>query len=336
MRENVDFLREVYDNQQTGIIIIQLATNIIVAANKAALNLIGATKDQLIGKVCQSTICPTAKGKCPVTDFNQTIIGEEQVLTRMNSKQIPILKTAKKVRFASEEYVIESIVDITRQKIREKKLKESSQKCKVLFSTNPEAIVFCNQNFASVEVNPSFTALLGCSADDVKGRDAINMFTPENLKEKNDWVKQKLWEGHMECHTKRSRFDGSEVDIFMSGTPVCLDETIIGFILIFQDISERFVVNEELERMVDDQNVQLGKTRLLNEQLSVTGGLTRYDIRNKLMALTFKAYIAKKRSAGNPEVFSCLTDIEEITRNIARLLDLPKPMRCWALRSKHA
>jgi DNA-binding NtrC family response regulator len=49
LRENIDFLREVYDNVQTGIIIIQRATHTIVAANKAALNLIGATKDQLIG-----------------------------------------------------------------------------------------------------------------------------------------------------------------------------------------------------------------------------------------------------------------------------------------------
>ena len=70
--------------------------------------------------------------------------------------------------------------------------------------------------------------------------------------------------------------------------------------------------------------MSLEKIRLLNEQLSVTGGLTRHDIRNKLMALTFKAYIAKKHSAGNPEVFSCLTDIEEISRNIARLLDFAK------------
>ncbi len=324
LRENVDFLREVYDTQQTGIIIIQPATHTIVAANKAAFNLIGATRDQLIGKLCHTAICPIARNKCPITDLNQTIIEEEQVLIRMNNKPIPILKTAKKVRFADEEYVIESIVDITRQKIKEQKLKESDKKCKILFSTNPEATVFCNQNFVAVDVNPSFTTLFGCSADDVKGRDAINIFTPENLKEQNNWIKQKLREGHSECLTKRSRFDGSEFDVYMSGNAICLNDTVTGFVLIFQDISERFVVDEELERMVDDQNVQLGKTRLLNEQLSVTGGLTRHDIRNKLMALTFKAYIAKKRSAGNSEVFGCLTDIEEITRNIARLLDFAK------------
>jgi hypothetical protein len=108
------------------------------------------------------------------------------------------------------------------------------------------------------------------------------------------------------------------------GTAVFLNEGITGFVLIFQDITEVIVAREELSRLIDEQNVSLGKIRLLNEQLSVTGGQTRHDIRNKLMALTFKAYLAKKRSAGNPEVFSCLTDIEEISRNIARLLDFAK------------
>jgi len=70
--------------------------------------------------------------------------------------------------------------------------------------------------------------------------------------------------------------------------------------------------------------VSLGKTKFLNEQLSVTIGLTRHDIRNKLTALTFKAYIAKKRCTENSEVFNCLTDIETISNHIARLLEFAK------------
>ena len=105
---------------------------------------------------------------------------------------------------------------------------------------------------------------------------------------------------------------------------MCLNGCVVGFVLIFLDISEAIVANDELNRLIDEQNVSLGKIKLFNEQLSVTGGLTRHDIRNKLMALTFKAYLAKKRSAGNPEVLSYLTDIEEISRNIAKLLDFAK------------
>jgi len=128
------------------------------------------------------------------------------------------------------------------------------------------------------------------------------MFTPEDLKDQTNWIKQQLGEGHMECRTKRSRMHGSEVDVSLSGAPVSLNENIIGYVLVFQNISEIVVANEELRRMIDEQNVLLGKTSLLNEKLSVTGGLTRHDVRNKLTALTGNAYIAKKRSAENPDV----------------------------------
>ena len=225
---------------------------------------------------------------------------------------------------SGEEYLIESIVNISKRKIEEQKLKEKYRAYEALFSENPNAIVLCDKNFDAIDVNLSFTALLGCHANDVKGQDAINMFTPENLKAQNSWIRERLFEGHMECRTKRLRSDGLEVNVSLFGTAVSLDEDIIGFVLIFQDITEVIVAREELSRLIDDQNVSLGKTRLLNEQLSVTGGLTRHDIRNKLMALTFKAYLAKKRSAGNPEVLSYLTDIEEISRNIAKLLDFAK------------
>jgi PAS domain S-box-containing protein len=324
LRENVDFLRDVYDNQQTGIIVIQPGTHIVVAANKAALSFVGAKKDQLIGKVCHTTICPAARGKCPITDLNQTIIGEEQVLTRLNCRQIPVLKTVKKVVLSGEEYLIESIVDISKRKVEEQKLKEKYLEYEVLFSENPQAIVFCDENFCIVDVNPVFTTLFGCSAHDVKGKDAVDMFTPENLKQQNRWIKQRLFEGHLECRTKRLRLDGSEVNFSLSGTAVCLNGCVVGFVLIFLDISEAVVANEELSRLIDEQNVSLGKIKLFNEQLSVTGGLTRHDIRNKLMALTFNAYIAKKHSGGNPDVIGYLTEIESISSNIARLLEFAK------------
>jgi PAS domain S-box-containing protein len=324
LRENLDFLREIYDNTSTGIIIIQPVTHTIVAANKAALKLIGATKTQLIGKVCQTTICNAPKGKCPITDLNKTITGEEQVLTQMNSKQTPILKTVTKVALSGEEYLIENIVDIRKRKLEEQKIKKTYLQYTVLFSLNPQAIVLCDKNFKVIEVNPSFTSLFGCSADDLKGQDDIDMCTPENQKAQNDWIKQRLLECHVECQTKRLRLDHSEVNVSLYGTAVSLEGSTTGFVLIFQDLTEVVATREELNRLVDEQNVSLGKTKFLNEQLSVTSGLTRHDIRNKLTALTFKAYIAKKRCAENPEVFSCLTDIETISNNIARLLEFAK------------
>ncbi len=322
--ENVDLLKEVYENGAIGVIIIQVATRRVVAANKAALNLFNATKEQLIGTICQTAICCAPTGQCPIIDRNLIVSEEEQVISRGNGRQIPILRLARKVMASGEEYIVESIVDLTRTRQETQKAQEKSREYTILFSENPQAIAICDKNFGVVEVNPSFTRLFGCSAAAIKGQDAINMFTPKNQMAENNWIKQQLLSGHVACQTKRQRPNHQEINVSLYGGATSLDGNITGFVLIFQDNTEVMAVREELNILLEEQNLSLGKTRVLNEQLSVTSGLTRHDIRNKLTALTFKAYIAKKSSKDNPEVLNCLTDIEAISNNIARLLEFAK------------
>lgn len=322
--ENVELLKEVFENGFIGIIIIKASTRRVVAVNKVALNLFNATKDQLIGTICQTAICCAPIGQCPIIDRNLMVSEEEQVISRMNGSRIPILRIARKVIASGEEYIVESIVDLTRTKREIQKVQEKSHEYKILFSENPQAIAICDKNFSVVEVNPSFAKLFGCSATAVKGQDAVNMFTPKNHMAENNWIKQQLLSGHVTCQTKRQRPDGQEIDVSLYGAAIFLEGKITGVILIFQDTTEVMAVREELNILIEEQNLSLEKTRVQNEQLSVTSGLTRHDIRNKLMALTFKAYIAKKHSKDNPEVFNCLTDIEAISNNIARLLEFAK------------
>jgi len=63
LHENEEGLRAIYNNQQSGIIVIEPSTHTIVGANRAALDLIGARREQLIGGICHNLICPTERGK---------------------------------------------------------------------------------------------------------------------------------------------------------------------------------------------------------------------------------------------------------------------------------
>ncbi|MCW3984199.1 MAG: PAS domain-containing sensor histidine kinase [Candidatus Bathyarchaeota archaeon] len=318
--ENTGLLREVYENGAVGVIVIKVATRRIVTANKAALELFNATREQLVGTICQTAICCAPIGQCPIIDWNQIVSEEEQVISRNNGRQIPILRLAKKVSVSGEEYIVESIVDLTKTK----RAQEKSREYTILFSENPQAIAICDKNFRVIEVNPSFTRLFGCSAAAIKGQDAINMFTPKNFMAENIQIKQQLLSGHVACQTKRQRPDQQEINVSLYGAATSVDGNVTGYVLIFQDITEVMAAREELNILLEEQNLSLEKTRVQNEQLCVTSGLTRHDIRNKLTALTFKAYLAKNRSKDNPEVLNCLRDIEAISKNIARLLEFAK------------
>lgn len=68
----------------------------------------------------------------------------------------------------------------------------------------------------------------------------------------------------------------------------------------------------------------LSETRLLNEKLSVTGSLTRHDVRNKLGAMTGYLHVVKKRFGDNEELQHFVLQMNEIVRNIVRILDFAK------------
>ncbi len=85
LHESEEWFRAIYDHQQNGIIIIDPSTHTITNVNLAAMELIGARKEQLVGQVCHTFVCPAERGKCPVTDLGQTVNRAEKVLTQMST-----------------------------------------------------------------------------------------------------------------------------------------------------------------------------------------------------------------------------------------------------------
>jgi diguanylate cyclase (GGDEF)-like protein/PAS domain S-box-containing protein len=88
----------------------------IVDANETAYELIGVSKDKLIGKVCHEYVCPAERGKCPITDLKQVIDNSERLLIDTKGNQIPIIKTVVPITMKNRTYLLESFIDITDRK----------------------------------------------------------------------------------------------------------------------------------------------------------------------------------------------------------------------------
>jgi PAS domain S-box-containing protein len=192
LHESEEWFRAIYDEQQNGIIIIDPKNHVIVNANPAALEMIGSGKEQVVGRVCHTFIYPAEEGKCPVTNLCQQINKAEKVLVRINGTRVPILKAVKEVVISGKPYLIETFVDISDRKRVEKELKESQQQFMALFSENPEAVVFCDNDFHVVDVNPSFIALFDYPEEYAKGKDAIELFAPEEKGTEATIIRQQL------------------------------------------------------------------------------------------------------------------------------------------------
>src|SRR5208337_1835917 len=111
LRESESRLRATLDSIQTGIVIIDPETHLILDVNPAAQSLIGAEKERIVGFVCHTFLCPAEPGECPITDLGRTLDRAEGALLTIEGERVPIIKTVKRVTFGDRELFLETFID---------------------------------------------------------------------------------------------------------------------------------------------------------------------------------------------------------------------------------
>ncbi len=120
--QDVGHLETILNAVQTGILMIDAENHRIVYANPAAFQIVGYPKEQVIGTVCHSFICPAEFGKCPITDLGQCVDNSERVVINAHGERVPVLKTVVPTVTEGRKYLIESFLDIRERKKNEQRL----------------------------------------------------------------------------------------------------------------------------------------------------------------------------------------------------------------------
>ncbi len=123
------------DNIAVGIMIVNPENKVIEAVNPTATAMFGAEAHQIVGRICHQFVCPAMEGCCPLCDLNQVIDNTDRVVINSKGEEIPVLKTVKRININGKEKLLESFVDISKQKQMQERA-ENSAKAKELFLTN--------------------------------------------------------------------------------------------------------------------------------------------------------------------------------------------------------
>lgn len=127
LEESERRLQTILDSVQAGILLVDASTHRIAEANPTALRMIGRPHDEVVGRVCHKFVCPAEEGSCPVSDLGKTVDNSERCMITPGGEKIPILKTVAPVTVGGRDYLLESFVDIRRQKETERELEERAK-----------------------------------------------------------------------------------------------------------------------------------------------------------------------------------------------------------------
>ncbi len=123
LRESKTYLQSVMNSIRVGVVLIEAETHRVADVNRHAATLIGCSRQEIIGQVCHTHVCPATVGQCPITDLGLTIEHSERQLLTANGDTIPILKTVVPLVKEGKNYLLESFVDLTPQKEAEQELR---------------------------------------------------------------------------------------------------------------------------------------------------------------------------------------------------------------------
>jgi PAS domain S-box-containing protein len=107
---------------QTGILMVDANNHRVIYANPVALQVIGRPKEQVVGAVCHSFVCPAEVGKCPITDLGLAVDNAERSVINANGERVSVIKTVVPTIVDGHKYLIESFLDIRERKQAEQRL----------------------------------------------------------------------------------------------------------------------------------------------------------------------------------------------------------------------
>jgi PAS domain S-box-containing protein len=122
LRESENRLRTILDATQAGILVIETKTHKIIDVNPAALKMLDAPRNQIIGRVCYQFIRPSQEEAWLFTQRKNESEGMEKALLKPDGGEIPILKITSRVVLSGQDCLIVSFIDLTEKKALENQL----------------------------------------------------------------------------------------------------------------------------------------------------------------------------------------------------------------------
>jgi PAS domain S-box-containing protein len=303
LRESEGYLKTILGSIQTGVIVIDAETHEIVDANKVASDLIGITKEKMVGASCHKFICPREKGQCPITDLGQVIDNSERILLDWRGEKVPIIKSVVSVVLHGRKCLLESFIDISERKRTEETLERLRRENELILDSAGEGILGLDLQGRHTFVNPAAGRMLGYKVEELVGRRSHSIWhhtkpdgSPYPAEECQILSSYKDGIIHSVADEVFWRKDGTSFPAEYHSTPIVEKGNLVGAVVIFTDITERKRIEEERRRLEE----RLRRAEKMEAMGTLAGGVA-HDLNNVLGVLVgYSELLLMEIPEGNP------------------------------------
>lgn len=117
-----------------------------------------------------------------------------------------------------------------------------------LFENSPQGIVILDNSNMILDVNAGFGKIFGYQAEEMKGSFLSKLIVPPSMqKEMTEFMGSIQKDQVIQIESKRLKKDGKEVDVSILGYPIKIDGRLSGSFRIYNDITERKKLEDEIK-----------------------------------------------------------------------------------------
>ncbi|KPK88810.1 MAG: hypothetical protein AMJ88_18380, partial [Anaerolineae bacterium SM23_ 63] len=255
LRRQKEYYESLFNNIPTAVVTEDMDGR-VVSWNPEAEKLFGYTREEAVGSLLDDLVAKDDTILEEARSFStQTLRGERvQTTTRRTRKDgsyVDVELLALPVTVAGDKVGLIAIyLDITKLKGIAQELRQQKEYFESLFINNPVAVVTADLDGNVVSWNPSAEKLFGYAQEEVVGRDVDSLVANDDLirAEAIGYTDQVFNLGHVVATTKRTRKDGSLVDVDLLSLPVIVAGEMVGYIAIYHDITPLKETERELRR----------------------------------------------------------------------------------------
>ncbi len=191
------------------------------------------------------------------TEYQRTLLAKgyvkdyELTLKKVNGEKVIVLETSTPVRNAQGTVVaFRGIMrDVTEQKKTQEALQLQRSYFQQLFENSPAGIVVLDAEDRILNANRSFQELFKYSIDELRGNKLNAFIVPPSLMEEGIQLSASaLGRNVVQRETKRTRKDGTLVDVAVTGYPIVIDDELVGIYGIYIDITGQRILQEQLRQ----------------------------------------------------------------------------------------